>query len=475
MNTRQADPDNQIPRRDDFLAFFWAMPVVVLLIIGSTLAWFAFDERKQTLEQEFRFLEAHARIADAEIDKNLLVLDRLLQELIDGRLKTPTRTPAELEALHQDLFRHYPNINFFLITNRDGKIITANTRINPELAEKARGFDASGREYFRTHRDAAAGSAGSGSAISRPFKSTSGNINFVVSRAIRRADGQFEGVVAATLTPAFFDEIFGSIKPDEEGSIVTLINRDGDILYRVPDPKSVMGSSLKDSQRFIDFIQSGQRSFRVFGISSVTGEERVSLSRWVGSSSLGVIVSRRADNVFAEWKHNLIIHILIFIVTAGVILMLSLLVYRRSKALWQTNRRLEIDIAARERAEARLRLYGTVFENSGEGILISDQNNAILAVNAAFSKMTGYDREEIIGQNPRLLASGKTPRETYEEMWATLSQGDLWQGEVWDKCKDGTVFPKWLSVSVVKDDHGKVTHYVGSFIDTLSASRPKSA
>ncbi|MDO8890480.1 MAG: PAS domain S-box protein [Sulfurimicrobium sp.] len=123
------------------------------------------------------------------------------------------------------------------------------------------------------------------------------------------------------------------------------------------------------------------------------------------------------------------------------------------------------DITVRRQAEEDLRLYASVFEHSGEAILISDSTNRILAVNPAFTLMTGYGIEEMRGKNPRLLASGHTPPQTYQKLWARLKQEGYWQGEIWDRRKDGRVCPKWMGVSAVRGCDQTVTHYIASFTD----------
>jgi len=121
------------------------------------------------------------------------------------------------------------------------------------------------------------------------------------------------------------------------------------------------------------------------------------------------------------------------------------------------------DISERKQAEAQLRLYANVYEHSGEGIFISNRDNRILAVNPAFTRMSGYSIDELRGQNPRLLASGKTPPKIYQEMWGALEQTGYWQGEVWNQRKDGRIHPEWLSISVARDPAGGITHYIGRF------------
>lgn len=123
------------------------------------------------------------------------------------------------------------------------------------------------------------------------------------------------------------------------------------------------------------------------------------------------------------------------------------------------------DITERKQAEESLRLYANVFEHSGEAILITDSDQHILAVNPAFTRLTGYTIDDIRGANPNVLASGQTPPETYQAMWADLGKTGYWQGEIVDRRKDGTFYPKWITISKVRDAEGQTTHYVASFTD----------
>lgn len=114
--------------------------------------------------------------------------------------------------------------------------------------------------------------------------------------------------------------------------------------------------------------------------------------------------------------------------------------------------------------EARLRLWSEVFHNSGEAILISDRENHIVSVNRMFEQITGYRQEEVLGKNPRILSSKREQPGFYQDMWHKLQETGIWRGEVWDRRKDGTEFPKALTISVVRNGHG-ISHYIGSFTD----------
>jgi diguanylate cyclase (GGDEF)-like protein/PAS domain S-box-containing protein len=121
------------------------------------------------------------------------------------------------------------------------------------------------------------------------------------------------------------------------------------------------------------------------------------------------------------------------------------------------------NILQRKRAEAQLRLASHVFEYSGEAILVTDANNLIVNVNPAFTRITGYSLEEVRGRDPKLLASGRTTREEYRLMWERLLQDGFWHGEMWDRHKDGGVYPKLITISVVRNAHGEIDSYIASF------------
>ncbi len=123
------------------------------------------------------------------------------------------------------------------------------------------------------------------------------------------------------------------------------------------------------------------------------------------------------------------------------------------------------DISDRVYAEKRLRQAATVFDNTDEGIVISDENNHIVMVNNAFSEITGYSETEVLGQNPRLLQSGKHDQRFYMEMWQQLAEEGHWRGEMWNRRKDGSPIPVWQQISVLKDQEGKISNYVSTFSD----------
>ena len=123
------------------------------------------------------------------------------------------------------------------------------------------------------------------------------------------------------------------------------------------------------------------------------------------------------------------------------------------------------------RQASQLKLAANVFAVANEGITITDTTGKILDVNPAFTAVTGYRREEVIGKNPRLLQLGRQNQQFYEQMWQSVRNTGQWQGEIWNRRKNGVEYPEWMSLTAVKDIQGVVTNYVGIFSDISKSKK----
>ncbi len=123
-----------------------------------------------------------------------------------------------------------------------------------------------------------------------------------------------------------------------------------------------------------------------------------------------------------------------------------------------------MDVTEQRRTEADLLLAQKAFEASGEAIMVTDTEGRIVSVNQAFTAITGHRPEAVIGQSPRILRSGRHGPEFYAALWQSLRNEGRWQGEIWDRRADGSVYPKWLTITAVRDG-GRSTHYVAVFSD----------
>ena len=126
---------------------------------------------------------------------------------------------------------------------------------------------------------------------------------------------------------------------------------------------------------------------------------------------------------------------------------------------------LQKSVSEVKESQEQLKLSAQVFVNSMEAIVITDAENNIIQVNKAFTEITGYSREESLGRNPRILKSGQHDWEFYRVMWEILLSTGNWQGELMDRRKNGEVYPKWLSITVVRDEKGDITNFIALFSD----------
>ncbi|MFO7248856.1 MAG: EAL domain-containing protein, partial [Bacillota bacterium] len=135
---------------------------------------------------------------------------------------------------------------------------------------------------------------------------------------------------------------------------------------------------------------------------------------------------------------------------------------------WMTFQRL---MAANRSAKEAQRLASFVFQYAQEGIMITDAEGTILYVNPAFTAITGYTEEEVRGKNPRLLKSGRHDAFFYRQMWESVRRTGQWRGEIWNRRKNGEIYPEWLTISAIKNEKGRITHYVAVFTDITERKR----
>lgn len=123
------------------------------------------------------------------------------------------------------------------------------------------------------------------------------------------------------------------------------------------------------------------------------------------------------------------------------------------------------DITQQRATEERLKQAMAVFECTHEGVLITDHTNTIVHINPAFSHITGYSENDVLGQTPRMFKSGRHSSEFYQSMWKTLDSQDQWSGEIWNRRKNGEILPQYQTIRLIRDENGFVSHHVAIFTD----------
>lgn len=376
--------------RSHWLASVWTIPAVILPLVAATLAWFAYDEREQTLEQEYRFLEAHARIAEGRMAGLLRNIEQLLTRVAEERPSVPAGKLAAYEAALAERMAHFPELRVLIVTDAEGRIRLA---ANPEL----KGFDASAREYFTAHRARAARHE---MFTSRPFKTSHGDINAGFSMPILGPNGEFLGVAVAGITLAHFAEVLTEIKPAGR-SVAAVVNTQGDILYRLPDPEKYAGASIARSAPFQAFMHSDKPMSRTIGKATIDGVERIYVHRKIANSNLGIAVARPLDDVLADWRGHLAMRALVFAAAAALTIGLAAIAHRRHREM----------LAGKAFAEQ-------LIETASIMLVGLDTQGRVTIFNEAAERVTGYRRDEVLGHDWFVLA---VPRERYPQVWEAFS------------------------------------------------------
>ncbi|QEY60655.1 EAL domain-containing protein [Metapseudomonas lalkuanensis] len=134
-------------------------------------------------------------------------------------------------------------------------------------------------------------------------------------------------------------------------------------------------------------------------------------------------------------------------------------------------RRLKGYLDARRAHESSLRQAAAVFDSTQEGVLVTDAQSQIVHVNRAFSRITGFQEAEVLGKNPRIFSSGRHTPAFYQAMWHALTNRREWSGEVWNRRKNGEIYPLWQNLRAIHDEDGQLTHYVAVFSDISAIKR----
>jgi len=231
----------------------------------------------------------------------------------------------------------------------------------------------------------------------------------------------------------------------------------------------------ESSQRYTDLFEFAPIAYFVIDLNGIISQVNLR-----GASLLGIeranLVGEKFDNHIITSHKNVFHNCLENVFEGEGIQSCEILVQADNRTFWLTiEASLDdnkthcltamIDITERKLAEDKLKLAASVFSHAHEGIFITDASGSILEVNDRFTDITGYSRTEALGQNPRLLQSGKQLPAFYTEMWRTLQEQNHWHGELWNRHKNGEIYAEQLTISAVRDVTDQVQNYVAFISD----------
>lgn len=363
-----------------------------------------------------------------------------LADSVDPDYETLERILAE----RRDRFTFLDELGLF---DAQGRVVVTSSSLFP------RGYDLGGLAHYRIFREQPAlqewVTGLYWSSFARDFR--------IIH--VRRLDagGELPAKLAATmLTPQVFDDALARL-PRARGESLALLDADHQLVARRPDCLdpgicATIGELVeKPGARDVITGEVPQREART--TSPLDGVERFYATVPVEGWPFVVTAGESVAVLLEGWWQQLWVR-------ASILLLITLL---GAGMLRHYLSRLSL--------EQEARIAATAFE-SQQGMLVTDEKRRILRVNSAFTRITGYAEREVLGRMPNLLASGQHDEDFYRQMWQTIEQMGSWEGEVWNRRRNGELYPEHLLVSAVKGAHGQVTHYVGALSDI---SRQKAA
>lgn len=400
--------------------FFAVLGGFILTVVAGTL-YFLMRLREEVIASQMQMAELHARSLEDQLTQSLHVVDLSL-----------SRVPGEKIDVSAAL-RLAPYIRSLSVLDRHGRILSSS---NPENS----GIIVPTEDFFPEQGDdiLRIGSSRNG----RDWNDRVGDGRLFIP-AVREANGRLQ---MASLNPDYFINEFVH-RVDDKTGVVQLLRYDGELLIStdekmLPDGKQVWRERLL-AREFdtIDNARLGQRDYILSYRASRT-------------YPLVLVVCLDRSVILAGWRSEALVYsIVVFAVLLGIA-GLSVFYYDRMAEAAEE----------RKKAERQLRLSASVYEASQDAFLITDEKAAIISVNRAFTRITGYTEDEVLGKNPKVLASGVHSSEFYAAMWKDIIEKGYWQGEIVNRRKDGSTYPEWLSITTVRD-HERITHFIANFAD----------
>ena len=396
----------------------------------------AIDVARSETQNIARVLEEHSRQSLRRISATIEQANATLRQLNSDGTHDPNQIAGRLRALlPQDRI-----IRSFLVLDQTGTVI-----LSTSAGKESQGSSRAERDYFIPHIRGADRELVFGAP---EFGIGEHSWILPISRRIATANGKFSGVLVAMVHAAHFQPFYDSIDRRSDGFVALFLST-GWAAVSSPDDQTLMGHNWANTALFRKHIPSWPTG-TVRGALLGNGIEHIYSYRALNDFPVVVSYGLALPTVLASWQRiawrDSLLLLMGLIALAGVAMMLSR----------QEKRRIE--------TEADMRVAATAFE-AQQSIIVTDAQEVILRVNRAFTLATGYRSDEVVGKTPRMLSSGRQDQRFYADLWQKLNATGFWSGELWNRRKNGEVYPERLSITAVRDSNGILTHYVGSMLD----------
>lgn len=440
--------------RAALIAGLTLLVVGLLSVTGYTL-WLL---QRDAVANGYDVAEMHAHNIENFATQNLRIAETVGQQAV--RIRNGVVAVKETEAAFQDALRLSPFLRSLSVLDERNHIIASSNPANVGVAVDKQLYWPSTPQAMDVltigtpwvGRDFATG---------QPVASQSNATvvdQYFVPIAINSTMGTSTVRLLIALNPDFFINQVVHALPEARGTIA-LVRYDGMLLMdsgkaRVGEMRDFAADHIR-----LEDAESGRLQSR----DDLSGRQ-LTVYRSSRLYPIVIFVQRPRAVVLNHWQAEATALGAVIVPALGLIVLVSLAFLRRQKQYTQQG----------EELERQLRINATVFDASAEAIIITDAQANIIAVNPAFSRITGWAADEVIGMNPRLLGSGLQDREFYVALWQVLLRDGAWYGEVVNRKKDGTLFNARLSIIATRDERGQLQHFIGDIWD-ISASKAAEA
>jgi len=368
----------------------------VIVVSAAIISWHIYDDYQEAYQNSTDLLSNLARVADEQISGSLRSVDYVLQDVAIEIPRMAGQPEAAKIAYVEARAQSFPAVRQIFITDAAG-VIQFSTLLRTGK------FDASKRPYFVIPKNAVDRDR---LYITGPVRTPANAVLFFGSRALSAPDGTFAGVVGASLSPEFFDEMLRSVVPAGK-STDSLATVEGDLLSRIPNPENYRALSIRKSSQFKAHMISDQQTTIHRADAKVDGTKRVSAFRTLSAFPLVVWLSRDYDEVMASWQRRAVLNGLVFLIVAGI----AVALVRVSRA---SERRAHHE---EQRLDESRTFLDDVLETANAMVVGLDTEGRPVIFNSAAEQVTEYSLEELRGRN---WFETMVPRKRFPAHWEAI-------------------------------------------------------